>query len=126
MVRANEFIGKYRIVRKIGSGSFGEVYLAQDTKTMKEVAIKLLKSELLNNERNDAESMREKFHKEVEMLKKLKHPNILPYLDEGFYQGNPYLVTEYAHKGSLEHKMQEQPQRPFKIEEAMAILSQVG
>jgi len=64
-------LGHYRIVRALGKGGMGEVYLADDTKLKREVAIKVLPASL----RDDPERLR-LFRREAEAAARLKHPNI--------------------------------------------------
>ena len=126
MVSIGDRIGEYRLVKILGRGSFGVVYLAEHSKTKLKVAIKLLQPELLNPEGVDFQKARENFLEEVRILKRLRHPYILPILDDGFHNDAPYLVTEYAPKGSLADRLKSQPAQPMPIEEAMTIISQVG
>lgn len=64
-------IGHYTIIRQLGKGGMGEVYLAEDTKLRREVAIKVLPERLRNNQ----ERLR-RFRREAEAAAKLKHNNI--------------------------------------------------
>ena len=67
------------------------------------VAIKLMHSIHLGS---PEECIR--FLNEAQFLEKLKHPHILPIIDVGLYEGFPYLVTEFASKGSLRDRLQSQ------------------
>ncbi|MFL5592890.1 MAG: serine/threonine-protein kinase, partial [Ktedonobacteraceae bacterium] len=60
------------------------------------------------------------------MLKKLKHPFILPILDASIQDGIAYIVTEYASRGSLRDRLNQQLNHPIPLEESLTILSQVG
>jgi serine/threonine protein kinase len=64
-------IGHYTIINPLGKGGMGEVYLAEDTKLRREVAIKVLPERL----RSDAERLH-RFRREAEAAAKLNHPNI--------------------------------------------------
>ena len=123
MVNLNEWVGEYCLLREIGRGSCGVVYLAED-KTRRKVALKLLQPDLLNPWHMNIETVRQSFLEEVRILKKIKHPHILSILNDGFHNGWPYLVTEHASGGSLADRMQ--PQQPFPLEEAINIISQIG
>jgi serine/threonine protein kinase len=101
MAKGNGYIGKllgnYRVVAKLASGSFGSVYRAQHTVLARTVAIKVMHTAHLNSQRE-----RDTFLKEARLLEKLKHPYILPIYDVGFDdEDSPYMVAEYAAKGSL-------------------------
>ncbi|HVB60419.1 MAG TPA: tetratricopeptide repeat protein [Ktedonobacteraceae bacterium] len=118
----NIFIGNYLIVAQLASGAFGHVYLAQHAiLANRVVAIKLMHSMYLNS---TEECVR--FLQEAQFLEKLKHSHILPVIDVGLYEGIPYLVTEYASKGSLRNLLQQRPSQPLPIDVSITILSQIG
>ncbi len=89
---AGRRIGPYRVIREIGHGGLGAVYLAAraDQAFRKEVAIKLIKRGL------DTESIIQRFRSERQILASLDHPNITRLLDGGTTEdGLPYFVMEY-------------------------------
>ena len=79
----------YEILAPLGKGGMGEVYRARDTRLNREVAIKVLPSEVAHK----AEQLR-RFEQEARAVGTLNHPNILTVYDFGTYEGNPYLVME--------------------------------
>ncbi len=86
-------IGSYRVVRELGRGGMGVVYLAErvDGEFLREVAIKLLRNS------PDAEELERRFIAERQILASLSHPNIAQLLDGGTTEGQlPYLVMEYV------------------------------
>jgi len=86
-------IGPYRVVRELGRGGMGVVYLAErdDGEFRREVAIKLLRNS------PDAEELHRRFIAERQILASLNHPNIAQLLDGGTTEGQlPYLVMEYV------------------------------
>jgi non-specific serine/threonine protein kinase/serine/threonine-protein kinase len=86
-------IGAYRIVRELGRGGMGAVYLAEraDQEFTKQVAIKLLKRG------TDTDEVLRRFRSEREILARLEHPNIARLLDAGTSEdGLPYFVMEYV------------------------------
>ncbi len=86
-------IGPYRVIRELGRGGMGVVYLAErvDGEFRREVAIKLLRSS------PDAEELHRRFIAERQILASLSHPNIAQLLDGGTIEGElPYLVMEYV------------------------------
>jgi eukaryotic-like serine/threonine-protein kinase len=90
---AGRRIGSYRIVRRLGQGGMGAVYLAvrDDAEFHKQVAIKTLKFDL------DSGSAVARFRHERQILAHLEHPNIARLLDGGTTdQGTPYIVLEYV------------------------------
>jgi len=89
---AGQKIGIYEIVRELGIGGMGAVYLAErkDGKFAQKVAVKMLKREF------NVGKIRQNFKREIEILSKLVHPNIALLLDAGTTDdGVPYLVMEY-------------------------------
>src|SRR6266487_3135043 len=79
----------YRIVSKIGAGGMGEVYLAQDTKLDRKVAIKFLHQEFSKDEDKLA-----RFIQEAKAASALNHPNILTVYEIGEVDGKNYIATE--------------------------------
>lgn len=113
--------GSYRIIRKIGSGGFGNVYLAEHTILEERlVAIKQMHTHLASKEE------RTNFLEEARLLEKLQHPCIMHFLDVGIHEGFPYMVAEYAPQGSLRDRLRKQAPRPLSLEDTLVILSQVG
>ena len=99
-------IGRYHIVRLLGSGGMGEVYLAEDASIGQQVAIKVLLSDgaLYPNTQAGQDAIR-LFQREAKAIVKLDHPNILPLFDFGETQLGGmtllYLVMPYRPEGSL-------------------------
>jgi serine/threonine protein kinase len=115
-------VGNYRITKEIASGAFGSVYQGKHIVFTDEpiVAIKLLHAHLASSEERD------RFFQEARLLKKLKHPYILPIIDAGIHQNFPYIVAEYAPNGSLRDRLQRHHGRPLPSELVLTILSQIG
>ena len=89
-------ISHYKIIEKIGAGGMGEVYLAEDTKLNRDVALKFLPSHLCQDE-----DCRARFKREAQAAAKLSHPNIMTIHEVGDYQGRPYIVMEHVEGRSL-------------------------
>src|SRR5262249_32311045 len=83
-------LGRYRILEPLGAGGMGDVYLAQDTRLGRRVALKVMKAELAA--RRDA---RQRFDREAQAAALLPHPNLCPIYDVGEDNGTPYLVMEF-------------------------------
>jgi eukaryotic-like serine/threonine-protein kinase len=93
--RVGQQIGDYRLIRKVGSGSFGSVYLGEQTHEQTQVAVKILQAKL-----TQSQDLKE-FINEARVMR-LKHPHILPLLDFGVDEDDiPFLVMPYADGGTL-------------------------
>lgn len=97
-------IGHYRIIDKIGAGGMGEVYLAEDTRLMRKVALKFLPAHLAANE-----DVKNRFFREAQAVAKLNHPNIVTIHDVSEYGGRPYFVMEHVEGQSLHHFAHDEP-----------------
>jgi serine/threonine protein kinase len=117
-------IGNYRVEKELASGGFGTVFLAQHIHLRHRTAvIKLLHALRLNSAEERAQ-----FMQEGQILDQLRGlPHILPMLDFGVEPANqfPYMITDYAEKGSLQAYIK-QRQGPVPLQEALTILSQIG
>ena len=115
-------VGNYRIQRVIASGSFGTVYLACHLHLRERTAaLKMLHTVHLGS----AKEKRAFLH-EADILERLKHcQHILPLHDVGFDGNVPYMVTEYAERGSLRMRMQRRD-NPMSFLDVLTIIKQVG
>jgi len=91
-----ERIGKYEIIRDLGQGSSGSVYLSHDPYYGRDVAIKVYNVENDDDEKK-AKVTRKMFFNEAQMMGRLHHPNILPIYDAGEENDGYYVVTEPIH-----------------------------
>ena len=87
--KANTSLSNYRIVSKLGAGGMGEVWLAEDTRLKRKVAIKLLPAELTS----DADRVR-RFEQEAQAASALNHPNIITVHDIGESEAGRFIVME--------------------------------
>src|SRR2546421_5945460 len=85
-----ESISRYRILEKLGSGGMGDVFLAEDTKLGRKIALKLLAEELTQN--RDRLS---RFDQEAYAASALNHPNILTIYEVGDEGGRHFIATEF-------------------------------
>src|SRR5947209_764880 len=92
--RIGQQLGNYRLLRLLGRGSFAEVYLGEHIHLESQAAIKVLRSVLQDEHKDD-------FLMEARRLVRLKHPHIVRFLEFGFEGGVPFLIMEYAPNGSL-------------------------
>ena len=84
------FAGKYRITRKLGQGGMGSVYVAEHLLINRDVALKVLRSDLV-----EEEVLLKRFQREARTASKLSHPNAVLLYDFGVEDNIPYLVMEY-------------------------------
>ncbi len=98
--------GRYRFLRLIGSGGMGEVYLMNDTRVSRQVAIKIIRSEGASYPGSQsAKDAARLFEREAKAIAALEHPNILPLYDFGEETNEDitasYMVMPYCPEGSL-------------------------
>ena len=96
MVNPSELLdARYRLERLLGTGGMSEVWLAEDTRLGRWVAVKLLRD--LSNEPELAGAL----EKEARIVAQLQHPGIVTVFDVGRHEQQNYLVMEYVHGYSL-------------------------
>ena len=116
----SRMVGHYEIKDLLGEGGIGQVHAAQDTMLDREVAIKSLRPELVNDK-----SFVNRFRVEANNLAKLTHPNITTLyslLPEG---GNLYMIMELVRGRTLEAILKERG-APFTSQEALAVIGQAA
>jgi serine/threonine protein kinase len=96
MLNKGTMVSHYRIVEKIGAGGMGEVYLAEDTKLNRKVALKFMPTHLATDD-----DMRTRFTREAQAAAKLDHPNIVPVYEVGDLQGRPFIAMAHIEGNSL-------------------------
>jgi serine/threonine protein kinase/Tfp pilus assembly protein PilF len=109
---------RYRLDREIGAGGMATVYLAQDLKHDRPVALKVLRPELA------AVLGGERFLNEIRITGRLQHPHILPLLDSGEAGGFLYYVMPYVEGESLRERLTREPQLP--LDEALGLTRQIA
>jgi len=109
---------RYTIVREIGSGGMAVVYLADDLKHHRQVALKVLRPDLA------AALGGERFLREIEIAAALSHPHILALHDSGEVDGLLYYVMPYVAGESLRQRLEQQTQ--LSIEETIELARQVA
>src|SRR5690242_3548941 len=110
--------GRYSIERELGAGGMATVYLAEDLKHHRKVAIKALHAEL------SAILGPERFLKEIELTANLQHPHILPLFDSGSADGLLFYVMPYVDGETLRGRLERERQLP--IASALRIATEVA
>lgn len=114
--------GNYLVEAEIGKGGFARVYKGRHlTLDERAVAIKVFQGTSF-----DSQEERERFLQEAHILEKLKHPHILHIHDVSQLDGVPYLVVDYASKGSLRDLLSKRAPQRLPLAEALNIMQQVG
>jgi serine/threonine protein kinase/Tfp pilus assembly protein PilF len=109
---------RYAIERELGRGGMATVYLAEERKHSRQVAIKVLHAELA------ASLGAERFLREIGIVARLSHPHIVPLIDSGNAGGLLYYVSPYATGGSLRDRMTREKRLP--VRDALRIAQEVG
>lgn len=111
-------IGKYRVIREIGEGGFGVVYLAWHPQLQKEVAIKCPRAGTRFNSADE-----ERFALEARRIASLKHPGIVSVFDFDTAEGRPFFVQEYIRGSDLRRLIQ---RGPLEIARATSLLREAA
>ena len=99
---ATRTIGPFQLEKQIGAGGMGNVYLATFTKTGQKVALKVLAPDNTGNA-----GIAKRFEREIDILKRLRHPHIVRYLAAGTYKSQRFFAMELMPRGSLEKLLKE-------------------
>ena len=117
------FDGRYRVVRKLGTGGMANVYLAEDQELGRSVAIKML-----DERHSQDEQFVERFRREAKNAAGLSHPNIVSIYDRGQAEGTYYIAMEYLEGRTLKELLIARGPTPLAvaIDYARQILSALG
>ena len=116
--QTGESLSHYRIERELGRGGMAMVYLAEDTKHGRQVAIKVMHPEMAEEIGHD------RFLREIEIAARLTHPHILPLHDSGVADGQLYYVMPYIAGESLRARMNREKRLP--IDEALRLTREIA
>lgn len=118
MIASGQSLGSYRVLSTLGRGGMGEVYLAEDNRLDRKVALKLLPSSFTN----DAERLA-RFEREARAASGLNHPNILTIYEVGSFDGRQFIAAEYVEGETLR---QRQAHSRLKLAEVLDVAIQVA
>jgi eukaryotic-like serine/threonine-protein kinase len=111
--------GRYRIEDRIGSGGMSTVYRAFDETLEREVAIKVMHSEISSDD-----AALERFRREARTVAQLSHPHVVMVIDAGEDEGHPYIVFEHVRGETLKDRIRREG--PLPVAEAIAYAIEVG
>ena len=118
----DELIGKvvdgYEIQGIIGQGGMATVYRAQQVSMKRVVAMKVLPQQFVTDD-----TYMQRFSREVEIVSKLEHRNIVPVYDYGQHNGQPYIVMRYMSGGSVDDMLAD---GPLDVEKSLNIIQQIA
>jgi len=115
--KANQIVGHYRIISLLGEGGMGTVYLAEDTKLHRRVALKFLSRKFTQDE----ERLR-RFEQEACAASALNHPNILTIYEISDVDGHCFIATEFIEGETLRERLR----TDISVSEALGIAEQVA
>ena len=112
-------IGKYDILRPLGKGAMGQVYLAHDTMLDRDVALKVMVGQIA-----DDPELKARFEREAKSVAKMTHPNVVTVFDLGNHSdGSPYIAMELLKGQDLQKAVRQTP--PLTLERKVAVIVQV-
>src|SRR5437773_604369 len=111
-------LGHYRIIEKLGAGGMGDVYLAEDTRLGRKVALKLLSQHISENDERAG-----RFRQEAFATSALNHPNIVTVYEIDEWQGRDFIATEFIEGVTLRGRMRN---RRLPLTEALEIALQIA
>lgn len=115
---SSERIGRYKIIKKLGSGGMAAVYLANDPFIRRDVAIKVMAPHLLEDP-----TFFDRFQQEAETIANLEHPAIVPIYDFGHQGEKSYIVMRLMGGGTLEERLEA---GPMKLQTIAPIIERVA
>lgn len=111
-------LGNYKILHLLGAGGMGEIYLAQDTRLNRKVAIKFLPAELTQNEQ-----AKKRLLKEAQAAAKLDHPNICAIYEAGEEKDRSFIAMQYIEGETLAARIQ---RKHLDLRESLEIATQIA
>ncbi len=119
---SGQLVGRYRIVRFLGAGAMGEVYLAEDPHIERQLAIKTVR--LAGGRPQDIEDRKRRLLREARAAGRLLHPNVVTLFDTGEAEGLLYLAFEFVEGCDLASRLDAAP--PLALREVLRIVRSVA
>ena len=117
-MNTGDYLGRYRIVRRIGVGGMGEVFLAEDQKLNRQIAVKVLSADFAS----DQDRMMRFVHEAIS-ASALNHPNIITIYEINDENDPPFIAMEYVEGETLGRRMK---QVPLEVHETLDIAIQIA
>ena len=112
-------IGKFDILKPLGKGAMGMVYLARDTRLDRDVALKVMVAGIA-----DDPELKQRFEREAKAVAKMTHPNVVMVFDFDYHSdGSPYIAMELLKGQDLQKAMRGQP--PLNVERKVSVITSV-
>ena len=111
----------YTIVRPLGSGGMGEVYLAQHPRLPRQDALKVLRPDVSGDQ-----DFRQRFIREADLASALSHPSIVTVYDRGEFEGQLWIATEYVDGTDLERLMKDRYPAGMPAADASAVVTAIA
>ncbi|MBI9042860.1 MAG: serine/threonine protein kinase [Anaerolineaceae bacterium] len=118
-----QYVGRYHIIEQLGQGGMAVVFKAFDTRLERDVAIKVIRTDLFGTA--VLGDLLKRFEREAKSLAKMEHLHIVNIHDFGEHDGAPYLVMEYLPGGTLK-KLISELDMPMPYQEAAALLTPIA
>lgn len=112
-------IAGYRVIRQLGAGGMGQVFLVQHPRLPRRDALKLLDAGVSRND-----DFKARFQREADLLAQLSHPNIVTLHDRGEFEGRLWITMEYVDGTDAAELLK--PDRPFDADLAIALIAGAG
>src|SRR5215203_5999922 len=118
MLKNGRIISHYKILSSLGTGGMGEVYLAEDTELERHIALKVLLTEVAEDE-----NRLRRFVREAKAASALNHPNILTVYEIGSFENSRYIATELVRGETLRERLHREP---LNLREILDVAAQVA
>ncbi|MBN2371687.1 MAG: protein kinase [Vicinamibacteria bacterium] len=111
-------IGKYEIIRKLGKGAMGVVYMAHDVVLDRDVALKIMAAQIV-----DDSELKTRFEREARAVARMTHPNVVTIYDLGSYEDSPFIAMELLKGRDLSQVMRQE--QSVSLEFKVAVIAHV-